>query len=50
MSDEYHLHLEAYHEATSHIHPSPFLRPLAGRLSPGDLIPDLQPRWRTSEP
>ena len=36
-----HLHPEAYHEATFHIDPASFLRPLAVRLPPGALILDV---------
>ena len=41
MSDYYHLHPEAYHEATFHIDPSSFLLPLTGRLPPGALVLDV---------
>ncbi len=49
MSDYYHLHPEAYHEATFHIDPESFLRSLPGRPPPA-LIRDLPPRWRRREP
>ena len=32
MSEYYHLHPEAYHEATFHIDPASFLWPLPGSL------------------
>jgi len=40
MSEYYHLHHEAYHEATFHIDPASFLLPLAGRLPPCAVILD----------
>ena len=36
-----HLHPEAYHEATFHIDPASFLRPLAERLPPCAVILDV---------